>query len=304
MERLYERLETEGKNEKTEAIDVCSTLEILQLINNEDCKVAKIIKDVLPNIAAAVDMICEGFQKGGNLIYIGAGTSGRLGVLDAAECIPTFGVSAEMVQGYIAGGDKALRTPIEGCEDDGGKGRELIEQLDIGKNDTVVGISASGSAQFVIQSLQEAKKRGAATIAVVNASKSGLAEAADISIEVITGAEVVTGSTRMKAGTAQKMVLNMLSTASMIKMGKVYGNLMVDLKASNKKLRARAIRIFCDATGQTEKNAEKFLDLSGGDTKLAIFMALTGYECEQAKKMLDICGGFLRNALQATEQKV
>ncbi len=303
MEQRYEQLETEKRNERTEHIDECTTLEILELINVEDGKVAKAVEKALPQIVDAVEVICSRFEKGGRLIYIGAGTSGRLGILDAAECIPTFGVSPEIVQGYIAGGDRALRTPVEGCEDDGSLGRRIIIEHQIGANDTVVGISASGSARFVIEALQEAKDRNAATVAVVNASNSLLAAEADVSIEVITGPEVVSGSTRMKAGTAQKLVLNMLSTASMIKMGKVYGNLMVDLKATNRKLRARARRIFCAVTGENETEAERFLDLAEGDTKLAILMAVSGYDRQAAQSALDGCNGFLGKALQAIHKE-
>lgn len=303
MEQRYEQLETEKRNERTEHIDECTTLEILELINVEDGKVAKAVEKALPQIVDAVEVICSRFEKGGHLIYIGAGTSGRLGILDAAECIPTFGVSPEIVQGYIAGGDRALRTPVEGCEDDGSLGRRIIIEHQIGSNDTVVGISASGSARFVIEALQEAKDRNAATVAVVNASNSPLAAEADVSIEVITGSEVISGSTRMKAGTAQKLVLNMLSTASMIKMGKVYGNLMVDLKATNRKLRARARRIFCAVTGENETEAERFLDLAEGDTKLAILMAVSGYDRQAAQSALDGCNGFLGKALQAIHKE-
>ena len=298
MKQRYEQLETEKRNERTEHIDECTTLEILQMINVEDAKVAKAVEMALPQIADAVDVITGRFASGGHLIYIGAGTSGRLGVLDAAECIPTFGFSPEIVQGYIAGGDRALRTPVEGCEDDGALGRRVIIEHQIGANDTVVGISASGSARFVIEALQEAKSRNAATVAVVNASNSQLAAVVDVPIEVITGPEVVSGSTRMKAGTAQKLVLNMLSTASMIKMGKVYGNLMVDLKATNRKLRARAKRIFCTVTGEGEEAAERFLELADGDTKLAILMAVSGYDKEKAQIALENCNGFLGKALQ------
>ena len=270
MEQRYEQLETEKRNERTEHIDECTTLEILELINVEDGKVAKAVEKALPQIVDAVEVICSRFEKGGHLIYIGAGTSGRLGILDAAECIPTFGVSPEIVQGYIAGGDRALRTPVEGCEDDGSLGRRIIIEHQIGANDTVVGISASGSARFVIEALQEAKDRNAATVAVVNASNSPLAAEADVSIEVITGPEVVSGSTRMKAGTAQKLVLNMISTVSMIRLGHVHGSRMVDMQLTNKKLVDRGTRMIMEETGIEDYDLARKLLLEYGQVRAAV----------------------------------
>lgn len=293
----YKNLDTEKINSETSMIDRCNTSEILHLINQEDAKVSEAVREAIPQIAQAVDVAYEVLKKGGHIIYLGAGTSGRLGVLDASECVPTYGVEPDLVQGYIAGGDKALRTAIEGCEDDRNLGEELIENCNITGKDIVVGISASGSASFVIAALERAKQKGAVTVAIVNNKNSIMSKVADIGIEVITGPEVISGSTRMKAGTAQKMVLNMLSTAVMIKSGKVYKNMMVDLKATNRKLEDRAKRIFMDATGENQEIAEKYLKASEMDTKLAIMMCLSKLEKQEAQEALDSCDGFLREAL-------
>lgn len=299
MNSYYMDLETEKRNHRTEHIDQCTTEEIVKLINEEDAMVPKAVEEALPQIVQAVDSIYLSLRDGGHLIYIGAGTSGRLGVLDASECVPTFGVEPDLVQGCIAGGDKALRTPIEGCEDNEELGRDQIAQYKVKAGDVVAGISASGSAAFVMGALKEAKKEGAVTIAVVNNLNSRMKEIADICIEAVTGPEVVSGSTRMKAGTAQKMILNMLSTASMIKLGKVYGNMMVDLKASNKKLEERAARIFCTVTGKEEQEAQRYLHASGWDTKLAVMMCLSGLDRKSAADLLKECGGFLGRALES-----
>lgn len=304
MADYFAGLETEWSNENTRHIDECSTINILQLINREDATVADKVKKALPQIAVAVDKICARMKEGGHLIYVGAGTSGRLGILDAAECIPTYGVDPDLVQGHIAGGDRALRYPIEGCEDDENLGKQTIADCCVNAKDVVVGISASGSARFVLGALQEAGDRGACTIAIVNNSNSKACEKAEISIEVLTGPEVVSGSTRMKAGTAQKMVLNMISTATMIKRGKVYGNLMVDVKATNEKLKARAKRTFHIATGMGEAEAEKYLKLAGMDTKLAIMMGLSGYSREKALQKLAECDGFLGKALKEVDDQI
>lgn len=304
MADYFAGLETEWSNERTRHIDECNTLEILQLINQEDATVAAKVKAALPQIALAVDAICTHMKAGGHLIYVGAGTSGRLGILDAAECIPTYGVDPALVQGHIAGGDKALRLPIEGCEDNEELGKQTIRDCGASYTDVVVGISASGSANFVLGALQEARERGACTVVIVNNSDSRAKKKADICIEVLTGPEVVSGSTRMKAGTSQKMVLNMISTATMIKRGKVYGNLMVDVKASNQKLKARAKRIFSAATGMDDSDAEKYLELAGMDTKLAIMMGLSGYDKELALQTLEECNGFLGRALKEAGKRV
>lgn len=297
MDTYFKNLKTETVNPRTTAIDECSTLDILKMINDEDQQVALAVKKELDHIAQAVDMIYESLRAGGHMYYLGAGTSGRLGVLDASECVPTYGTPPDMVQGYIAGGDGALRTAVEGCEDNEEMGRQMVRDCGTRRGDIVVGISASGSAPFVIGALKEAAGMGARTIGVVNNRKSRIAECSDVCIEAVTGPEVIIGSTRMKAGTAQKLILNMLSTATMIKLGKVYGNMMVDLKASNKKLDDRAKRIFCEVTGEGEETAKEYLRLADKDTKLAILMCMSGYEKEEAKQLLTDHGGYLKKAL-------
>lgn len=244
MDTYLANIPTEQPNKASENIDQCSTQEILRIINDEDQKVAPAVREEIPHIAKAVDLVVERLNLGGHLFYFGAGTSGRLGVLDASECPPTYGVAPSLVQGYIAGGDRALRTSAEGCEDDPMQGRREIELHDITGKDAVVGISASGRAPYVIGVLDAAHEAGAVTIGIATNRNSILEQHCDICIAPEIGNEVVTGSTRMKSGTAQKLVLNMISTAAMIRMGKVYGNLMVDVRATNDKLRDRAVRIF------------------------------------------------------------
>lgn len=294
----YKNLETEKVNPRTTEIDSCSTEEMLYLINQEDSTVAVAVQKAIPEIAMAVEAACRAIKQGGHMIYVGAGTSGRLGILDASECVPTYGVDPNLIQGYIAGGDKALRTPVEGCEDSNEQGEQLIADNHITSKDVVVGISASGTASFVRAALQKSKELGAVTVAITNNYGSPLREVADICIEAVTGAEAVSGSTRMKAGTAQKLVLNMLSTGTMIKLGRVYKNWMVDLQATNIKLKERAKRIFCDITGRNSQEAERYLEASGMDTKLAVMMCLSGLDKETAEKRLNSCNGFLREALQ------
>lgn len=303
MNTYYENLKTETVNPRTAAIDECGTLDILKLINEEDQQVALAVRKELDHIAQAVDMIYASLKNGGHMYYLGAGTSGRLGVLDASECVPTYGTPPEMVQGYIAGGDGALRTAVEGCEDNEEMGRQMVADCGTGRGDIVVGISASGSAAFVIGALKEAARIGAGTIGIVNNKNSWIAECSAVCIEAVTGPEVIIGSTRMKAGTAQKMILNMLSTAVMIKLGKVYGNMMVDLKASNRKLDDRAKRIFCEVTGESEEEAKRYLMLAGKDTKLAILMCMSGYEKEEAEELLREKDGYLKKALQEVKSE-
>lgn len=269
-------LTTESVNERTKHIDECSTTEILMLIDEEDSLVAGAVKETIPKIAAAVDTIVDSMKRGGRLFYFGAGTSGRLGVLDASECPPTYGVDPELVQGYIAGGDTALRTAVEGSEDSEELGESEIAKHHITEDDVVVGIAASGRTPYVIGVIRKARKVGAYTIGVTTNSQNMLEREVDICIAPVVGPEVVTGSTRMKSGTAQKLVLNMLTTTTMIKLGKVYGNLMIDLKASNEKLVDRAERIFCSVTGADKETAADFLDKAQKDTKLAIMMYLLG----------------------------
>jgi N-acetylmuramic acid 6-phosphate etherase len=231
------------------------------------------------------------------MVYIGAGTSGRLGVLDASECPPTFGTDPELVQGYIAGGDEALRTAVEGCEDNEDLGRQQIIDCNIKKGDVVIGITASGSAPYVIGGITQGKELGAKTIAVVNNKDSKLKPICDVCIAPVVGPEVIIGSTRMKAGTAQKLVLNMLTTSTMIKLGKVYGNMMVDLKATNHKLNDRALRIIKETTGVDDEAAIEYLDKANKNTKTAILMILSGYSLEEAEKLLTENDGYLKRVL-------
>lgn len=294
----YKSLGTEKVNPRTMEIDSCSTEEMLRLINQEDATVAQAVERAIPEIAKAVDAAHAALKRGGHLIYVGAGTSGRLGILDASECVPTYGVSAELVQGFIAGGDRALRTSVEGCEDSKEQGEQLIIDSKVTDKDVVVGISASGTAQFVRAALNKAKEIGAVTVAITNNQESPLSEMVDICIEVVTGPEAVSGSTRMKAGTAQKMVLNMISTGTMIKLGRVYKNWMVDLQASNIKLKERAIRIFCEITGRNRQEAEQYLEAADMNTKLAVMMCFSGLDKQTAEKRLESCNGFLKDALK------
>lgn len=290
-------IDTEKMNPNTKEIDSCTTEEMLFLINQEDAKVPKVVHKAIPQIALAVDAAHRSIKQGGHLIYLGAGTSGRLGVLDASECVPTYGVKPDLVRGYIAGGDKALRIPVEGCEDSSEQGEQLIIDAEVTDKDVVIGISASGTAAFVISALTKAKEIGATTVAIVNNYNTPLKDQVDICIEAVTGAEAIGGSTRMKAGTSQKLILNMISTCTMIKLGRVYKNWMVDLKASNKKLHSRAKRIFCDVTGENEMEAELYLKAADYDTKLAILMCISKQDKESAEQYLESSDGFLRDAL-------
>ena len=290
-------LMTEKANDKTRNIDECNTIEILTLINDEDSLVAGAVKEEIPKIAEAVDVITEAISNGGRLFYFGAGTSGRLGVLDASECPPTFGVEPEMVQGYIAGGDGALRTAVEGSEDSVKLGESEIEKHNITDRDVVVGIAASGRTPYVLGAVDAAAKKGAYTIGITTNPDNVLSAHVKNCIVPVVGPEVITGSTRMKSGTAQKLVLNMLTTATMIKLGKVYGNLMVDLHASNEKLVDRSKRIFCSVTGTNEEVACDYLKQSQMDTKLAIMMYLSGMNSLDAQKVLEKNHGVLKLAL-------
>lgn len=299
MDKLnLSKLTTESRNQNTLNIDKVSTLEMVKMINEEDKKVANAIEIELPQIAEAIDGIVERMQKGGRLIYIGAGTSGRLGILDASECPPTYGVSEELVQGLIAGGQEAIFRAKEGAEDS----KELavldLKDKHLNENDTVVGIAASGRTPYVIGGLEYANEIGALTISVTCNADSQVAKEAKIAISPVVGAEVVTGSTRLKSGTAQKLVLNMLSTGSMIKMGKVYGNLMVDVKATNEKLVERSKKIVCESTGVSFKEAETILNETGFDVKLSIFMILSNLEKEEAKVILEMNNGYIAKALK------
>lgn len=292
-----ERLVSEGRNPRSMGIDLMSTRDILDMINAEDATVAEAVRLTIPDVARAVDAIVIAFGRGGRLIYIGAGTSGRLGVLDASECPPTFGVPPGMVVGLIAGGPSALMRATEGAEDRAAGGEADLRAIATSDKDVVVGIAVSGRTPYVIGALDYAKSLGAVTVALSCNPVSTIASLADIAISPVVGPEVLTGSTRMKSGTAQKLVLNMLTTASMIRIGKSYQNLMVDLNASNEKLLARAVRIVIEATGCSAAEAESVLERTGNDVKLAILVTLTGKGVEAARADLRAAGGFLRRAI-------
>ena len=289
---------TEQRNPNSMHVDSLSVLEIVQLMNEEDKQVPLAIEKCLPQIAQAVECIVAAFQQGGRLVYIGAGTSGRLGVLDASECPPTFGVSPEMVKGIIAGGERALRHPIEGAEDSKEQAVIDLQTIQFSSKDVLVGIAASGRTPYVIGALEYAKSLGSATVSIASNPNSAMANIVDIAIDTVVGPEVLTGSSRLKSGTAQKLVLNMLTTASMILMGKCYQNLMVDVQASNEKLKARAIRIVMQATDCDKALAEETLKLADQNAKLAIMMILSGLDRAQAEALLEKHQGKLQLALE------
>ena len=289
---------TEKRNPNSMHVDSLSALEIVQLMNEEDKQVPLAIEKCLPQIAQAVECIVAAFQQGGRLVYIGAGTSGRLGVLDASECPPTFGVSPEMVKGIIAGGERALRHPIEGAEDSKAQAVFDLQTIHFSSKDVLVGIAASGRTPYVIGSLEYAKSLGSVTVSIASNPNSAMANIVDIAIDTVVGPEVLTGSSRLKSGTAQKLVLNMLTTASMILMGKCYQNLMVDVQASNEKLKARAIRIVMQATDCDKTLAEETLKLAEQNAKLAIMMILSGLDRAQAEALLEKYHGKLQLALK------
>ncbi|MBB6408488.1 N-acetylmuramic acid 6-phosphate etherase [Mesorhizobium sangaii] len=295
-----DRLISEGRNPRTMDIDLLTTIDVLRKINDEDEAVPAAVEKVVPEIAAAVDRIVLAFQKGARLIYMGAGTSGRLGVLDASECPPTFGVPEGMVVGLIAGGPDALVRSTEGAEDDPKMGARALQEIGLTSDDVVVGIAVSGRTPYVIGGLTYATQVGATTVALSCNPASTIAGIADIAISPVVGPEVLTGSTRLKSGTAQKLVLNMLTTASMIRIGKSYQNLMVDLNPSNKKLVARATRIVMQTTGCAAQQAKQALAQTGNDVKLAILVTITGLGVEEARVALGKAGGFLRKAISDT----
>jgi N-acetylmuramic acid 6-phosphate etherase len=289
---------TEGRNAATEDIDVVSTLEMVRIINAEDTKVAEAVGEQADAIADAIDAISARMQSGGRLIYVGAGTSGRLGVLDASECPPTFNTAPERVVGVIAGGSEALTNSIEGAEDNREAGCQAMIDLEMSALDSVVGIAASGRTPYVLGAMAEARERGALVVAVACNANSPMQEAADIAVIPVVGPEVVTGSTRLKAGTAQKLVLNMLSTGVMIRLGKTYGNLMVDVQSTNSKLRDRACRIVMEATGLDEPEAARLLMASNDEVKTAIVAALLDIEPALARQRLSQAGGVIRDAIK------
>ena len=289
---------TEQRNPNSINVDSLSALEIVQLMNEEDKQVPLAIEKCLPQISQAVERIVAAFQQGGRLVYIGAGTSGRLGVLDASECPPTFGVSPEMVKGIIAGGERALRHPIEGAEDSKAQAVIDLQTIQFSSKDVLVGIAASGRTPYVIGALEYAKSLGSVTVSIASNPNSAMANIVDIAIDTVVGPEVLTGSSRLKSGTAQKLVLNMLTTASMILMGKCYQNLMVDVQASNEKLKARAIRIVMQATDCDKALAEETLKQADQNAKLAIMMILSGLDRVQAEALLEKNHGKLQFALK------
>jgi N-acetylmuramic acid 6-phosphate etherase len=292
-----ESLTTELVNPDLLNMDTLSVKAILELMSEEDEKVIPAVRSQISSITRAVNRVVASFKAGGRLIYIGAGTSGRLGVLDASECPPTFGVPAEMVVGIIAGGDSAIRKSVERAEDNMEAGALAMTERSVSDKDTVIGISASGRAPFVRGALVRAAQYGASTVALVNNRPSELEKVAAITIAPVTGPEVLAGSTRLKAATAQKMVLNMISTTAMIETGKTYGNMMVDVQATNAKLVARAKRIVRQVTGASSEEAKKALDEAGGSAKVAILMLTRKCGANAARELLESSNGFLRKAL-------
>ncbi len=292
------KIATEQRNPNTMNIDTLPTLEMVRLMNREDHRVAEAVSLVTDEIARAVDLIADRLSKGGRLIYCGAGTSGRLGILDAVECPPTYSTEPEMVQGLIAGGYPAIFKAVEGAEDSRELGIRDMKEISFGAGDVLVGIAASGRTPYVLGCMEYARELGAATVSVTCCPGSELDRFADIGIAPAPGPEVVTGSTRMKSGTAQKMVLNMLSTGAMIKLGKVYGNLMVDVKPSNEKLIRRCVTIVCAATDCDEAAAVAALEACEYRSKTAIIMVLCGVDAETARIMLEKAGGRIAQALE------
>jgi N-acetylmuramic acid 6-phosphate etherase len=299
MDQYLSGLTTEEINEKTLMIDECTTEQMLRLMNEQDAKVPDAVAAEIPQITKAVDILHHVLKNGGRMFYVGAGSSGRLGVLDASECPPTFGIDPMLVQGHIAGGDGALRLAVEGFEDNAEEGIALIERCGVTNKDAVIGITASGSAQFVIAGLKKAKEIGAATIGVVNNKNSRLEPVCYVCIAPVVGPEAIMGSTRLKACTAQKLVLNMLTTCTMVKLGKTFNNLMVDLKASNIKLYDRSVRIIKAATGVDDETAIAYLEKASMNCKLAIMMIKTGLDAVEAEQALDQYDGHLKTALRA-----
>ena len=289
---------TEKRNAATMDLDQMTALEIATVMNQEDRKVPLAIERALPQIAQTIEIVENAFRQGGRLFYIGAGTSGRLGVLDASECPPTFGVDAGMVVGLIAGGDRALRFPIEGAEDD----RELcvcdLKEQELCSKDVLVGIAASGRTPYVLGGLDYAKSLGCRTAAIACNRESAVGKAADIAIEVEVGPEVLTGSTRLKSGTAQKLIVNMISTGAMVRIGKAYHNLMVDVVQSNAKLQVRAENIVIEATGVAREKARQTIDAADGSVKTAITMILADCGRDEALSLLEKAGGRVRDAVQ------
>jgi N-acetylmuramic acid 6-phosphate etherase len=307
--RLFKELQkliTEKRNRNTYSIDTMEIREILLCINREDQKVAAIVRKEIPHIEKAVNLVVDALSTGGRLIYVGAGTSGRLGILDAAECPPTFGTNPAMIRGIIAGGKPAVFRSREGAEDNEGEAQRTIKKLKIGENDVVCGIAASLRTPFVGAALQEAKKRGASTIlittnprTVINRREfSRIRRSSDVAICPSVGPEVIMGSTRMKSGTAQKMILNMITTTAMIRLGKVFQNLMVDLRMNSKKLEERAKKVLMNVTGLDYNSASKSLRRADGHVKTAVVMVKAGLSRNEATRRLKRAGGFVKKAIE------
>lgn len=292
-------LSTEASTTERGDLDLLDTDELVRRMNAEDRRVPEAVAERSAEIAAAVDAVAERFRRGGRLIYLGAGTAGRVGVLDASECPPTFGTDPSMVVGLIAGGETAIRSAVENAEDDDRAAGESLRELEVGPQDAVVGISASGRTPYVVGGLRDARARGALTVAIASNSGSEIGALADIAIEVVTGPEFISGSTRLKSGTAQKLVVNMLTTLSMIKLGKTYHGVMVDLLATNEKLHARSIRTVVDLTGVDVDRAAEALGEADGSVKLAILMISTGASAARAEDALRDADGILRVAISA-----
>ncbi|WP_339213785.1 N-acetylmuramic acid 6-phosphate etherase [Ornithinibacillus sp. FSL M8-0202] len=296
-------LVTEMRNENSMTIDTMSTSEILSVINKEDMKVALAVQQVLPDIEMAVDRIYQALKNGGRLFYVGAGTSGRLGILDAVECPPTYSTPPELVQAVIAGGPKAIEKAVEGAEDSEELGANDLAERELTELDIVVGIAASGRTPYVAGALKYAQKIGAATVSLTSNKQAVISQFADVKIEVETGPEVITGSTRMKAASAHKLILNMLTTTTMIKIGKVYENLMVDVKVSNQKLRERAINIVSTITGTSYEKAKETLTQSNNEVKPAIVMIKANTTLDEAKRAIQQANGFVRKAIDIAATK-
>ncbi len=294
---LKESRRTEHRNPASRGFDRLPTEAILRVMNREDRKVAIAVGHEIPSIRRAVDAIVERIRRGGRLIYVGAGSSGRLAVLDAAECPPTFGLSPQLVQGLIAGGKRALTGAVEGAEDSVGNGARDLRARRVGRDDVVVGIAASGTTPYVLGALAFARKRGATTVAVTSNRGTPIARHAHIVIAAEVGPEVIAGSTRLKAGTSQKLVLNMLSTATMVRLGHVYENLMIDVMLTNQKLRDRGLRILAEASGKDLSTSKRALRLSGHNLRVALVMLKCGLNARNARARLDLTKGNLRRAL-------
>lgn len=303
MSNILSQLTTEQPHEHTQNIDQLNSMQIMHLINREDSQITDVIHELIPLIAKAADHVVEAFQKGGRLFYIGAGTSGRIGILDASECPPTYGTDPSMVQGLIAGGFRAVKEAIEGAEDSEELGEQDINEHHINENDVVMGIAASGRTPYVLGAMRRAKERGAVVVGLCNNYDSPMHHYADFVIEAVVGPEVIMGSTRMKAGTSQKLILNMLTTTAMIRIGKVYKNLMVDLNPSNNKLVYRAKRIITLATGASEEAVEKAYHEADAHVKTAIVMLLANVSAAEASQLLDGTSGFVRSAIDRNAKK-